>query len=193
MVAETVLTMPPTEALTPSAVGRMPSTRTCSSLSVGSGKLQLSRSDPGPARGYREAASWSRRESTATAERAISDVAAALGAGRDRVGDEVALADQGRRQGGPGDGDPGADQKDPVEGVGKGRRVAIDPGREQGAEDGDADGDPDLAEGVVDPRGHAAAGGRDHAEGGVGHGRVGQPDPDPDDQQAGQHDRPGRG
>src|SRR5215218_11094706 len=249
MVADTVLTMPPTEAVTPSAVARMPSTRVSSWLTMATvvltspssgtvwevtpsirslvevrtrNRLAMTTHSTTTRAPTRKATivqamasrltgsaprcpSGPERFSLAGPTRSGPRISGGskleppgvyldgLGAGGHRILDEVALADQGRGQGGPGAGDPGAEQEDLVEGGREGGRVAVDPGREQGAEDGDAEGDADLAEGVVDPRGHAAAGGRDHAQGGVGHGRVGQPDPDPEDQQPGQQDGPGRG
>ena len=113
-----------------------------------------------------------------------------LGAGGHRVRRSRA-GGPGSRPGQPGDGDGGADQQDLVEG-----------GREGCA------GSPSIRAGSQVPRtampgryrpggkvlltpGHAAAGSRDHAQGGIRHGRVGQPDPDPQDEQAGQHSRPG--
>src|SRR5918999_2222447 len=249
MVAETVLTMPPTEALTPSAVARMPSTRTSSWLTMATvvltspssgtvwevtpsirslvevstrNRLAITTHSTTTRAPTRKATivqamasrltgsaprcpSGPERSSLAGPTRSGPRISGGskleppgvypdgLGAGWDRVLDEVSLADQGRGHGGPGGGDSGAEPQDLVQRGREGGRVTIDPGRQQGAEDGDADGDPDLAEGVVDPRGHAAAGGRDDPEGGEGHGRVGQADPDPEDQQPGQHDRPGRG
>src|SRR5215218_9676857 len=244
MVAETVLTMPPTEAVTPSAVARMPSTRVSSWLTMATVVLtwpsrgtvwevtpsirslvevrtrnrlaitthstttkaptrkativqamasRLTGSAPrcplGPEQPQRcpLGPEQPQRSGPALVRPAVSgggagaagslprppgekDLSArsGLAAGRDRVDHEVALADQGHGEAGSGGGDPGADQEDPVQRVGEGGRVAVDPGRQQGPQDGDAEGDADLAEGVVHPRGHAAAGGRDDAEGGVG-------------------------
>src|SRR5829696_3787163 len=156
MVAETVLTMPPTEAVTPSAVARMPSTRVSSRLAMATHSTttraptrkativqamasRLTGSAPrcpsgperfslaGPTRSGPRISGGSKLEPPGV-------YLDGLGAGGHRILDEVALADQGRGQGGPGDGDPGADQQDLVEGGREGRRVAVDPGRQQGAE-----------------------------------------------------------
>src|SRR4029453_7772293 len=189
MVAETVLTMPPTEAETPSAVARMPSTRTSSWLTMATVVLTSPSSGTvwGGTPSIRSLVEVRTRNRLATTTHSTTTRAPTrkativqamasrltgsaprcpsgperfslagpsrsgprisggskleppggypgrLGAGRDRVGDEVALADQGRGQGGPGDGDPGAEQEDLVEGGGEGCRGAVVRGRGRGA------------------------------------------------------------